>query len=93
MQDLLGEDFIPKIEDITKEIKNKVKELEPKIKKLRKGKLDSEELSILYNKEGFGPAIFTKLFSKNVGSKLVIQSKFHKRLITSLLRSKLLKTI
>ena len=46
MQDL-DKDFIFKIESITDQIKNKVKELEPEIKKL-----DTKELSILYNKEG-----------------------------------------
>ena len=87
MQDL-GEDFISKTEDITKEIKSKVKELGPEIRKLRKIKLHTEELSILYNKEGFEPAIFAKLFSKNIDNKLVIQTKFHKKVHNKLVMVK-----
>ena len=49
--------------------------------------MDTEELSILYNKE----AIFAKLFSKIVGSKLVIQSTFHKKLDNKLVKVKKLK--
>ena len=46
--------------------------------------LDTEEISILYNKE----AIFAKLFSKNVGNKLVIQTKFHKKVDNKLVKVK-----
>ena len=58
MQDI-GEDFISKIEDIIKVIKNEVRNIEPEI---RKRMLDTEELSILYSKEGFEPSIFEKRF-------------------------------
>ena len=75
----INKDFISKIERLTDKIKSKVKELEPEIKKLRKSKLDTKGLSILYNKEGFEPAIFGKLYSKKVYNKLVIQTKFHKK--------------
>ena len=84
MQDL-GEDFISKIEDNTK--RSKARSFEPEIK-VRKIKLDTEELSILYNKEAFEPAIFAIYFSKNVDSKLVIQTKFDKKVHNKLVKVK-----
>ena len=77
MQDL-AEDFISKIEGITDKIKSKAKELESEIKKVRKRKLDTERLSILYNK-GSESVMFAKLFSKKVDDELVIQNKFSKK--------------
>ena len=65
MQDL-GEDFISKIESITDEIKSKVKELESQIKKLRKRKLDTEKLSILYNKEYRLISKYTNVFCDTI---------------------------
>ena len=50
--------------------------------------MDTVGLSILYNKEGFEPAIFTKLFSKKVKNKLVIQTKFCKKAHNKLEKTK-----
>ena len=50
-----------------------------RLKRLRKEKLDTEGVSILYNKEGYEPAIFTKRFSKTIDNKLVIQTNFYKK--------------
>ena len=50
--------------------------------------MDTEELSILYDKEGCEPAIYTKLFSKNIDNKLVIQMNLYKKVHNKLVKVK-----
>ena len=48
--------------------------------------MDIGALSILYNNKGHEPAMFTKLYFKKVDKKLVIQTKFHKKVHIKLVK-------